>query len=306
MNKPEIYISYSWKPDSNSVANELETQLDACGITLIRDKSNTGVPYMESISKFMDKIGAGNYILLVLGNDYLKSPNCMYELLKIAEDSNYDFDKIKERIFIITLPNFSVYNAKDRAYWISYWEQEEEKLQNAVKQGKDVTNYLPIINRDIPLIQGILTLFKKDIVDKISDLNTLTIEIHSKEGYKTFLQTLSKALATDGFSIDLSTVNFTNFIKEAEKETTTSQHNTNTTMQKNDFDLEKFKGNLKDLAYNHDYASIVKELEQNKDLIKVNIKHFESFQNQYTQKSGNVDFNFTNAVEQAIDGIKKK
>lgn len=255
--QPEIYISYSWREESLKVAEELEAQIKKCGLELIRDKIN-GVGYMKSISEFMNKIGKGKYILLILGNDYLKSPNCMYELSKIAEYSNYDFTKIQERIFIVTLPSFSVYSALDRAKIIRYWEEENAKLQNAVKSGNDVTHYTQIVLKDIPIVKEILNIFSTGVIDKIADLNTLVLNIHKNEGYKQVISKLVETINEDtNGEINLSSINFTSLLNQIETKTTPDK-----SKETNMEDLKIFKKEQEELINNADFRNVFKNIDE--------------------------------------------
>jgi len=98
-----VYISYAWGEEREEIVNELDQSLQARGIKIIRDKRDLG--YKGSIKEFMEQIGRGLCVIVVISDKYLRSRNCMFELVEIAENKQF-FD----RIFPIIL--------KDAAIWL--------------------------------------------------------------------------------------------------------------------------------------------------------------------------------------------
>lgn len=74
MSKPEIYISYAWRDHGkDSTPDDRESIVDAfckaCeerGYTVKRDKSH--ITYRDSIKEFMQEIGAGKCVLVVVSD----------------------------------------------------------------------------------------------------------------------------------------------------------------------------------------------------------------------------------------------
>ena len=75
----QVYISYAWGGESERIVNELDTDLQTRGIMVVRDKRDLGFKGM--IRDFMQQIGRGHAVILVISDKYLKSPNCMFELV---------------------------------------------------------------------------------------------------------------------------------------------------------------------------------------------------------------------------------
>ncbi|MCA2618435.1 MULTISPECIES: hypothetical protein [unclassified Microcystis] len=82
----------------------------------------------------------GNCVLLVISDKYLKSSNCMFELIESAK--NGDFYAC---IFPIVLPDAKIYNPKDRLKCTQYWETQSNELEETMKQG-GLTNRRGIID----------------------------------------------------------------------------------------------------------------------------------------------------------------
>ncbi len=122
----EVFISYNWQEDSNEMANKLVQAFKAEGITIIRDKTHT--TFKDSIKNFMQRIGQGKCVVVVISDRYLKSEYCMFELVEIAENGDF-----YGRIFPIVLPDAKIYDDFERIDYLKYWEQKKAKLQEKYK-----------------------------------------------------------------------------------------------------------------------------------------------------------------------------
>jgi len=123
----QVYISYNWQEDSNEMANQLVQAFAAKGIEIIRDKTHTS--YKDSIKNFMRQIGQGKCVVAVISDRYLKSENCMFELVEIARNGDF-----YQRIFPIILPDARIHKDFERIDYLKYWEGEKAKLQAKYKQ----------------------------------------------------------------------------------------------------------------------------------------------------------------------------
>ena len=87
----EIFLSYCWS--DNKIADEIYDKLSMNQeINLHRDKID--IKSWKSIKNYMQSISKMDYIILLISKDYLKSANCMYEVLEVMRDRVY-----KEKIF---------------------------------------------------------------------------------------------------------------------------------------------------------------------------------------------------------------
>ncbi len=83
----QVYISYAWGGESERIVNELDADLQSKGIMVVRDKRDLGFKGM--IRDFMQQIGRGHAVIVVISDKYLKSPNCMFELVEIARNKDF-------------------------------------------------------------------------------------------------------------------------------------------------------------------------------------------------------------------------
>lgn len=133
----KIFFSYAWGVNKETGENReeivdklydsLETDRK---YTLVRDKKDAG--YKKSIVKFMEEIGRGENIIVVISDKYLKSPNCMFELLEIYKRSGSDEEEFVKRIFPIILGDANFYNPKEILKYIKHWKNEVEELDAAI------------------------------------------------------------------------------------------------------------------------------------------------------------------------------
>ncbi len=132
----EVFISYAWGEEAQereAIVNQLDQSLQKRGLKIIRDKRDLG--YKGMIRQFMERIGEGSCIIVVISDKYLRSKNCMYELVEIA--SNKDFT---QRIFPIVLSDAKIYDAMDRIAYKKYWKQKKEDLNKEILSLGDVSN----------------------------------------------------------------------------------------------------------------------------------------------------------------------
>jgi hypothetical protein len=190
-----VYFSYAWGGESERIVNELDADLQAKGILVVRDKRDLGFKGM--IRDFMQQIGRGQAVLVVISDKYLKSPNCMFELVEIAR--NKDF---YDRIFPIVLADADIYNPVNRIKYIKYWEDKLKELDEAMKSVSSAN--LQGMREEIDSYDEIrdnisnLTFFLKD-------MNTLTPEMHENSNFSSLISALEKRLAA-GQSVPVQSV----------------------------------------------------------------------------------------------------
>ncbi|MDB9412052.1 toll/interleukin-1 receptor domain-containing protein [Microcystis aeruginosa] len=179
-------MSYAWREDSDKIADELQTAFQNVGITIIRDK--THLKYKDNIKKFMEWIGRGNCVLLVISDKYLRSPNCMFELIEIAKNGDF-----YDRIFAIVLPDATgIYDPTKILEYIVYWEQKENELDEAMRKVSSQAN-LQGIREKRDLYNQIRTEFAR-LIDEIQKMDNQNLDFHRQEDFETIIQAVQKQL----------------------------------------------------------------------------------------------------------------
>jgi internalin A len=129
--KPEYFVSYALRDDTpeskerESIVDQLCAAAEERGITILRDKNVLGLG--DRISKFMQCIGRGNRVFIVLSDKYLKSPYCMYELYELWRNCRQDNDEFLSHVKVYTLPGTAIWSPLDRAKCAAYWRDESGK-----------------------------------------------------------------------------------------------------------------------------------------------------------------------------------
>jgi hypothetical protein len=181
----EVFISYAWGGESEVVANKIDAVFQRNGITLVRDKRDIG--FKGLIKSFMKRLGIGGAIIIIIDEKYLKSANCMFELLEIAENG-----KFHERIFPIVLENARIYKPLSRLEYVKHWEKELQDLDEALKTVSAAN--LHGFREDIDLYAEIRSKISS-LTDILKDMNALSQSIHVGSDFQELLETVKSSIS---------------------------------------------------------------------------------------------------------------
>lgn len=183
-----VFISYAWGEETSereAIVNQIDQSLQKRGLKIVRDKRDLG--YKGSIRRFMERIGEGDGIIVIISDKYLRSKNCMFELVEIAENKQF-----ADRIFPIILSDAKIYDAADRLDYIAYWANEKEKLNKKYGALKDKSNTESILeqlsdyDRFGDEIDGLTRILK--------DMNTLTPDMHRGSDFSELFTAIEKRM----------------------------------------------------------------------------------------------------------------
>lgn len=127
MNK-KIFISYCWKDEK--IVNKIDDYFLQKNIKIQRDKRT--IESWGSIKEFMKSIRDCEISILVISSHYLKSTNCMYEVLEVMKDENY-----KNKILTIVLDDAKIYQPINRIEYIKYWQTKHSELEECIRSVND-------------------------------------------------------------------------------------------------------------------------------------------------------------------------
>lgn len=178
--KTNIFLSYCWN-DSREADKIYDYLKNSQNIELHRDTIDIGK--WGSIKEYMQSISNMDYTILLISDSYLKSTNCMYEVLEVMRDRNY-----RDKIFPAVIYS-GIYNPITRAKYVKHWQDEFKELENTLKE-INVQN-LGKLNEDLKRRQDISSNIA-EFLDVVSDMNNPNIEdvcvrIEEKLGQKGFL-----------------------------------------------------------------------------------------------------------------------
>ncbi len=130
---PEIFISYSWEVQGIHVTEALDAFFQGRGITIVRDIRDIG--YKGLLSDYIERLGSGKYVVVVLNDGYLKSKRCMSELMALAAQKDF-----YDRIFPVLVEGTCIDDAQDLIQYANFWDEEIVALQTKIREMKNLAN----------------------------------------------------------------------------------------------------------------------------------------------------------------------
>lgn len=122
--KPKVFISYT--QEDKSTADKLDVIITKEGCIINKDTQN--LKYWSSIREYMRSIADNDYIVVIISDKYLKSPNCMYEMLELMKLKGFE-----RHILPIVLDN-NIYVLENQIAYINYWENKCKGLKERLMQ----------------------------------------------------------------------------------------------------------------------------------------------------------------------------
>lgn len=220
----DIFLSYCQK--DSMYADDIDSYFNNKTLCIHRDIRD--IPNWSSIKEFMRKISKMDYAILIITENYLKSFNCMFEVLEVMKDSEY-----RRKIFPV-VADCNIYSPEARISYVTYWQERLKELANQLK-AVDIVN-LGALPDDLKRTQNIASSIS-EFLCIVSDMNNPNVsnvneavEIKLKKVGLMNEQVSSSTRETS--SMDLfSTLNIpkTNYPEEV------------TDLQKNQFMVRSFK-----------------------------------------------------------------
>ena len=134
----KIYFSYAWGDEKEQVesrediVNKLYDSLKIDGFNVIRDKMDLG--YRGLISKFMEDIGQGDLIVVVVSDKYVRSPYCMFELYEIARNSKFDKNIFAQRVLPVIVEFIDFSEPKVLKPYLAHWKSKLKDWEDLIKE----------------------------------------------------------------------------------------------------------------------------------------------------------------------------
>jgi hypothetical protein len=164
--KTVAYISYAWKDGANQKREEFvdliyDELTVKSGVKIYRDRNVLTI--QDSIISFMNRIGRGKAVIIVISDKYLKSEYCMYEAWEVYKNNNFN-----DRVFIAVLPDVDFSETGINGY-MSYWKKKKDDLGNMLTA--EFKDDLPAINSLIAKNKNLffVYLFIADFLKIIND-----------------------------------------------------------------------------------------------------------------------------------------
>lgn len=200
---PEIYISYAWEKQDDGtnwpiLLKNLHKVLIEKGYQVNIDVNN--IKYKDNIKSFMEELGKGKYIISIISEKYMKSKNCMYEVLQMLKYPNY-----RDRIFPILTSDAKVYQTEKIIEYLKYWDSKINNLNNEAKSLSNIAYAGPIFE-DIEIMSEIHRALAK-FGNQIGNMNVLTPEMHQETNFAQLIESIEKKNEIDKNTISLKIEN---------------------------------------------------------------------------------------------------
>jgi len=179
--KIKIFLSYSHN-DIN-IADNVDKFFHSKNILLTRDVRDT-FPY-SSIKKFMDTIRDHDYVIILISDAYLKSINCMYEVIQFIKEKNY----IKRTFPIIIDNKAQIFDRSKHSEYIRYWQGKYVEFKAKINAIQTIGTFT--LYKELDKIEKIQSNIG-DFLDKITDLNCVTLEKLENTDYKAIIDKITK------------------------------------------------------------------------------------------------------------------
>lgn len=189
--KRRIFLSYCQK--DSDIADLIEEKLTPYiqhDYRISRDVRD--VAYKESFRKFMETIQEHEYVLMILSDRYMKSLNCMFEMLEVFKDSNYG----KKLLFFVLSDEdrkyyktqnadhiaADIYSTEGQTKYILYWTEELHKVDEQIQQIGEPMYAMMQLNNKSRIVKIQLEL--QEFFRYIADARGLALEEHINSEFR--------------------------------------------------------------------------------------------------------------------------
>ena len=120
-----IFLSYAWA--NKNIADIIDNDFKNIGVYVQRDIRD--VPYRGDLEEYMQRAAKSDFVLVILSDEYLKSINCMYEVIEVL--NTHQLDK-KVLPVLNNVPD--IFNQNVRKLYYDYWKNKILEAENHSNQ----------------------------------------------------------------------------------------------------------------------------------------------------------------------------
>jgi tetratricopeptide (TPR) repeat protein len=170
-----IFLSYNW--NNKSEADYIEKNLSSLGISIKRDINDLN--YKDDLREFMTQIRESDFAIILVSVDYLKSPNCLFELTQLFKDKDYD-----KKILPIITDKTKIYGVGEKVSIIKHWSEKCTEIESQI-QVLEATNALNLL-KELKLYKGIYSSID-EFIDNITKRLNINFSDAVKNNFKDIL-----------------------------------------------------------------------------------------------------------------------
>ena len=187
--KPRIFFSYAWDQDEAFVV-QLYNSLKKDGFNVLKDKENMG--YKGVISKFMNDIGAADFVVVAISDKYLRSKFCMYELYELYKNSGMNNDKFSKKLFPIRIDESLNLGDPDTVNgYVRYWQEQEDIWAKRMREESETITEEQA--RQYQFVKR-LVIDVRNIVSCLADINSLNLATLKSNDFADIKSALRRAM----------------------------------------------------------------------------------------------------------------
>ncbi len=164
-NRVQISYNHNSKPILEYLIEKLSTESVDYMYDQIKFETN------QDIQDYAYKIGISNLVIALIGEEYLKSTNCMRELLRVYQNGN-----LTKRLYYISIAsnNFNLFDKSTAQTMYEYWDSEFIKGNNKAKNVPALENLeeLNLLKETQNIKENI-----KDIINQLARIYSNSIEL---------------------------------------------------------------------------------------------------------------------------------
>lgn len=139
--KPTVFISYDWNDVSDLFIDDLKKTI--IDVEFKVDKDSVGK--WDSITQFMNTISENDFVVQLVTDKYLKSPNCLYEVMQLMKDEKWT----QKTMTVIMKDAEGIYNDDHKLDYMEFWNQKATSFEERIKKlpASAVTEMLDVLEK---------------------------------------------------------------------------------------------------------------------------------------------------------------
>lgn len=175
-----LFISYNWM--QKTTANRLYDFFKLNGFRVSMDDHS--LAYKDRISKFMESIRECDFAIIIISDQYLKSENCMTEIMHLLNDRHS-----LSKLLPIRQEDVKIFKSQDRIKYVKFWKQQVEEKE-ALLTSIESTSAIEEIRK----LKTAKRIYQDigDFLSEIADMITSTIEEQEKIEFKDIIEYVNR------------------------------------------------------------------------------------------------------------------
>lgn len=162
-----VHFSYKHLDRHNDQIMKIEKGFVNAGIHYSIDKH---LAVGDNIRKYEEEIGRSKLVIVIISDEYLRSPQCMFEITKIVKNGNFD-----NRVVCIAELNEYTRNGdglkKIKTYWAEKKNDKAEQIKNEPGGSAYVLRELADINDFLKYLDDIWTYLTDVLTESMDELS---------------------------------------------------------------------------------------------------------------------------------------